>query len=625
MSDATSPYFPHFLWEFWLSHVGTSKPSTKQRVHIYDVYDNELNEAYEIPNSDRTIFQDFDSGFLDVETQKIPKEVEKSFTKLEFDAQSVVTDLLDRTVWSEENTKRSIPFNRRDVETLRKYFVFLRFRNSVAYRQMVVTLEESSHEEPKDGQIFNAYRPVIVQLRKRYILRGFIDFLEHSWADGVIRSRSDQRLPTGWSVDTFQDVMNLYCWRLCEAEVCVGIASEDQELMLADCCFGSLDEGFDEDPECCDIFFPVFPTLALYILGTANEHYSSISTYRQTSRSTIWIDVGLEFASDFRWIQEHQDYSRLKQRCRQKFLQETVTKTLVVKGSVILTDLTDEVVRGEAAVTHGTFSDVWKGIWTDPVERRPRPVAIKVLRQVMVQNVREKLIKRLQSEVIAWHRLCHRNVSQLFGIVHLSQSIGMVSSWCENGTLCNYLEHFPSVNRLRLLAQVASAIAYLHTFRPTIVHGDLKGGNILIDHGYAIITDFGLSKVIEEMSETISKGTSFFAGSTRWMAPELIVALVEDDGQVPPITTFSDVYAFASVCLEVASGQIPYPHRTNDHAVTVDIVQGVKPARGACCLVQVKDVDIFWDILDRCWNSIGCLRPSMREMLTLLEEMDPER
>ena len=93
-----------------------------------------------------------------------------------------------------------------------------------------------------------------------------------------------------------------------------------------------------------------------------------------------------------------------------KFLQETITKTLVVKGSVILTDLTDEVVKGEAAVAHGRFSDVWKGIWNDPIERRPRPVsslwccvvrsahdmiqvAIKVLRQVMVQNVREKLIK----------------------------------------------------------------------------------------------------------------------------------------------------------------------------------------------------------------------------------------
>ena len=58
-----------------------------------------------------------------------------------------------------------------------------------------------------------------------------------------------------------------------------------------------------------------------------------------------------------------------------KFLQETITKTLVVKGSVILTDLTDEVVKGEAAVAHGRFSDVWKGIWNDPIERRPRSVS----------------------------------------------------------------------------------------------------------------------------------------------------------------------------------------------------------------------------------------------------------
>ncbi|KAF8814273.1 hypothetical protein BYT27DRAFT_7266436, partial [Phlegmacium glaucopus] len=75
--------------------------------------------------------------------------------------------------------------------------------------------------------------------------------------------------------------------------------------MLSDRCFGSLDEGFDEDPECCDLFFPLFATLALYILGTANGHYSSTSTYhysststyRQTSRSTVWLDLGLESAS----------------------------------------------------------------------------------------------------------------------------------------------------------------------------------------------------------------------------------------------------------------------------------------------------------------------------------------
>ncbi|KAF8814544.1 hypothetical protein BYT27DRAFT_7249939 [Phlegmacium glaucopus] len=53
------------------------------------------------------------------------------------------------------------------------------------------------------------------------------------------------------------------------------------------------------------------------------------------------------------------------------------------------------VIIGDSAVAHGSFSDVWKGNWDDPVERRPRVVALRFLRQIMVQNVREKLLKRL--------------------------------------------------------------------------------------------------------------------------------------------------------------------------------------------------------------------------------------
>lgn len=157
--------------------------------------------------------------------------------------------------------------------------------------------------------------------------------------------------------------------------------------------------------ECCDLFFPILPTFALYILGNPDEHDYAPSP---NDSSLMRISVGVEFPVDvhlrnamilqtyprylyfsalrpislsissydeFRWIQEHQDYSRLKQRCRQKFLQETVTKTLAVKGSLVLTDLTDEVMRvGTSAVGHGGFSDVWKGVWNDPVERRPQNV-----------------------------------------------------------------------------------------------------------------------------------------------------------------------------------------------------------------------------------------------------------
>ncbi|KAF8814533.1 hypothetical protein BYT27DRAFT_7249932 [Phlegmacium glaucopus] len=319
-------------------------------------------------------------------------------------------------------------------------------------------------------------------------------------SDGISAKPHPQHtVPEAASVNSSRDLMDLYCWRICDAELCIRVATD------------------------------------VYILGTANGHYPSTSTCRQTSRSMVWLDLGLESASyvhlrnamilqtypsrlyfsslrtvalsissyeEPRWIQECQDYSRLKQRCRQKFLQATVTNTLVVKRLLILADLTDEVVIiDDSAAAHGSISDVWKGNWDDPVERRPRVVASKFLRQIMVQN-------RLRAEVLAWHRLCHRN------------------------------------------------------------------RNILADEkGYAIM---------EEMF--IKMGTSFFPGSTRWMAPELIMALIHDDGHIPPITTSSDVYAFASVW--IATGQLPYPNRTT---VTVDILRGIKPLKldtraGACCI-----------------------------------------
>ena len=63
--------------------------------------------------------------------------------------------------------------------------------------------------------------------------------------------------------------------------------------------------------------------------------------------------------------------------------------------------------------------------------------------------------------------------------------------------------------------------------------------------------------VVEEPSLTdialraAQLGTSLLAGPMRWVAPELIRSLVEDDGGPCPITHESDVFYFACVCLEV--------------------------------------------------------------------------
>jgi serine/threonine protein kinase len=88
-----------------------------------------------------------------------------------------------------------------------------------------------------------------------------------------------------------------------------------------------------------------------------------------------------------------------------------------------------------------------------------------------------------------------------------------------------------------------------------IVHGDLRGANILIsDDWTACLADFGLTGVVEDPASTTGgalTSTANHAGSLRWFAPELIAPTFFGCERFVR-TTASDVYAFACVCLEVS-------------------------------------------------------------------------
>ena len=73
--------------------------------------------------------------------------------------------------------------------------------------------------------------------------------------------------------------------------------------------------------------------------------------------------------------------------------------------------------------------------------------------------------------------------------------------------------------------------------------------NILIsDDGYALLSDFGLAGLVEDLAGAEHTTTSM-AGSLRWQAPELL--LMEDEDTVSPKTLASDVWAFACTVFEV--------------------------------------------------------------------------
>ncbi|KAI6150061.1 kinase-like domain-containing protein [Pisolithus thermaeus] len=95
-----------------------------------------------------------------------------------------------------------------------------------------------------------------------------------------------------------------------------------------------------------------------------------------------------------------------------------------------------------------------------------------------------------------------------------------------------------------LIRDIAEGLHYLHSHpKGPIIHGDLKGDNVLIDqNGRALLTDFGLSVHIN--SSFTMTVNSPCGGSLYWMAPEL----VEDKGAIPA-TTKSDVWSFGMTAL----------------------------------------------------------------------------
>ena len=102
------------------------------------------------------------------------------------------------------------------------------------------------------------------------------------------------------------------------------------------------------------------------------------------------------------------------------------------------------------------------------------------------------------------------------------------------------------------LYEIASGLAYLHG--EGIVHGDLHGGNILIDAGgHACLTDFGLAVIAEGSS--YNYGSLHGGGAIKWTAPELLAP--DEFGLEDSRPTFqSDVYAFGCMCVEVGGGVV---------------------------------------------------------------------
>ncbi|KAF8906038.1 TKL/TKL-ccin protein kinase [Gymnopilus junonius] len=269
--------------------------------------------------------------------------------------------------------------------------------------------------------------------------------------------------------------------------------------------------------------------------------------------------------------------------------------------------LNGEVIRnGELAVAGGTYSDIWVGLWLG----EEKVVALKALRNVRASDPKAR--KRFENEINMWANLNHDHILPFYGIVtDLGQHIHMVSPWQENGNVLEYVKAHANIDRIPLIRGAAEGLAYLHSRK--IIHGNSKPNDYIVV-GEACICDFGMSKIIEEVTERSASATLTAGGSARWMAPELI------EGSAP--TVEADTYSYAMAILELLTGKHPFADCRTTAAVICSIVVHKKTPPRPEVSVGTWLSDELWDIMCKCWAKDYSSRPSMAHVTDGVREIE---
>ncbi|KAF9779225.1 kinase-like domain-containing protein [Thelephora terrestris] len=264
--------------------------------------------------------------------------------------------------------------------------------------------------------------------------------------------------------------------------------------------------------------------------------------------------------------------------------------------------------RFDAPLYRGGFADVWKG------QFQGSDVAVKVLRLYATTDF-AKVASRFCKEVVAWNSLRHPNVMSLLGATMDGDGFAMVSEWMTNGNIKEFVKAHWEVNRFELLEGVARGLAYIHS--QGMIHGDLKGANILIDQdGRARLADFGLLTFLSDPTYFTASSSVVKGGTMRWMSPELLYPEKFGLDHSCPAKE-SDCYALGMVIYEVISGQVPFA-LFKEYIAMRKISDGEHPARpeGA---EGVWFTDDLWRMLGLCWATQAQSRPSIEDVLECLE------
>jgi hypothetical protein len=175
-----------------------------------------------------------------------------------------------------------------------------------------------------------------------------------------------------------------------------------------------------------------------------------------------------------------------------------------------------------------------------------RLVALKVLPPGMGSA---NMAERFRREARMAAALDHPNIIPIYRVGQAAGTYYFAMRFVEGRAVDAIIEQqgaLPIPVILQILRATASALAFAHERQ--IVHRDIKGANILVDHdGRVLVSDFGIARASEEKTLTASGS---IIGTPHFMSPE------QCSGQ--KVGPQSDQYSLGVLAFQMLTGQVPF-------------------------------------------------------------------
>ncbi|XP_020877550.1 serine/threonine-protein kinase TOUSLED isoform X3 [Arabidopsis lyrata subsp. lyrata] len=207
----------------------------------------------------------------------------------------------------------------------------------------------------------------------------------------------------------------------------------------------------------------------------------------------------------------------------------------------------------------GGFSEVYKAY--DLVDHRYVACKLHGLNAQWSEEKKQSYIRHANRECEIHKSLVHHHIVRLWDKFHIDMhTFCTVLEYCSGKDLDAVLKATPNLPEKEariIIVQIVQGLVYLNKKSQKIIHYDLKPGNVLFDEfGVAKVTDFGLSKIVEDNVGSQGMELTSQGAGTYWYLPPECFEL----NKTPMISSKVDVWSVGVLFYQMLFGKRPFGH-----------------------------------------------------------------